>query len=157
MQAHPLRAAWQTRDLDAWAGALAEDVELHSPVFRMPFRGREAVIELFGVLFDALGNIDITDELVADHSHALFWHADVGGRRIEGADLLRSDEHGKITEIRVLIRPLADIAVFAAAAGPPLAAKRGSGRALLLRFLTLPLKAILLAADAVASRLLHRR
>jgi hypothetical protein len=81
----------------------------------------------------------------------------VGGRRIEGADLLRSDERGKITEIWVLIRPLADIAAFAGAVGSPLAAKRGSGRAPLLRFLTLPLKAILLVADAVASRLVQRR
>lgn len=68
-------------------------------------------------------------------------------------DLIRSDENGKIIEIKVLIRPLVDIATFAGAIGPPLAAKRGAGRALLLRLLSFPLRAILLAADAVASRL----
>ena len=157
MDVHPFRAAWRTRDLDAWADALAPDVELHSPVVKTPFRGREAATELYGVLFDALGDFDITAELAAGDSHAFFWRADAGDRRIEGADLLRYDEHGKITEVRVLIRPLVDIAAFAAAVGPPLAAKRGRIRALLLRFLTLPLKAILAVADAVASRLVQRR
>jgi hypothetical protein len=154
---HPFRAAWRTRDLDAWADVLAPDVVLHSPVLTRPFRGREAAIELYGVLFDALGDFDITDEFAAGDSHAFFWRADAGGRRIEGADLLRFDDHGKISEVRVLIRPLVDIAAFAGAVGPPLAGKRGRIRAPLLRFLTLPLRAILAVADTVASRLTQRR
>jgi hypothetical protein len=154
---HPFRAAWRTRDLDAWAGALAPDVELYSPVIKSPFRGRDAAIELYGVLFQALGDLDITDEFSGGDTHAFFWHADVGGRRIEGADLLRHDAQGRITEVRVLIRPLVGIGTFAGAAGPPLAAKRGRIRALLLRILTLPLMAILAAVDAVASRLTLRR
>jgi SnoaL-like protein len=154
---HPFRTAWRTRDLDAWAGALADDVELYSPVIRTPFRGREAAIELYGVLFDALGEFEITDEFAGGGSHAFFWRADAGGRRIEGADLLRYDRHGKIAEVRVLIRPLVGIATFAGAAGPPLAAKRGPIRATALRILTLPLIAILATVDAVASRLTLRR
>jgi hypothetical protein len=154
---HPFRAAWQTRDLDAWAGALAPDVELYSPVITSPFRGRDAAIELYGVLFDALGDVDITDEFEAGDTHAFFWRANVGGRRIEGADLLRHDTQGKITEVRVLIRPLVGIGTFAGAAGPPLAAKQGRARAWLLRTLTLPLRAIFAVADLVASRLSQRR
>jgi hypothetical protein len=157
VDAHPFRSAWETRDLDAWAEALAPDVVLHSPVVKTPFRGREAATELYGVLFDALGRFDITDELAAGDSHAFYWRADAGGRAIEGTDLLRYDTDGKITEVRVLIRPLVDVAAFAAAVGPPLAAKRGRARAWLLRFLTLPLIAFLAVADALASRLVQRR
>jgi hypothetical protein len=154
---HPFRAAWRTRDLDAFAGALAPDVELHSPVITTPFRGREAAVELYGVLFDTLGDFDITDEFAAGDTHAFFWRANVGGGRIEGADLLRHDAQGRIAEVRVLIRPLVGIGTFAGAAGPPLAAKRGRARALLLRALTLPLKAMFAVADVVASRLSQRR
>lgn len=156
-QAHPYRTAWRTRDLDRWSDALAPDIVMHSPILKAPFQGREAAIELFGVLFNVLRNVEITDEFVDGDSHAFFWRANIGASRIEGVDLIRSNEDGEIFEIKVLIRPLVDIATFAAAIGPPLAAKRGASRALLLRFLSLPLKAILLAADTVASRLLHSR
>jgi hypothetical protein len=80
-----------------------------------------------------------------------------GRRRIEGADLLRVDSAGKISEIRVLIRPLVDIGTFARGVGPPLAGRQGRIRALALRLLSLPLGAILAVADLVASRLVVRR
>jgi hypothetical protein len=154
---HPFRAAWLTRDLDAWTAALAPDVVLHSPVVTTPFEGREAARELYGVLFDSFGHVEITDELAAGDTHAFFWHAEVGGRQIEGADLLRADGRGQIHEARVMIRPLVNIGVFAGAVGPPLAAKRGRLRGTLLRALTLPLQAMLAVADVVASRLALRR
>ncbi len=151
---HPFRRAWRTRELDPWIEALSHEVVLHSPVVRTPFRGRSAAIELYGVLFEIFGEVEITGELANTDSHAFFWRAKVAGRVIEGADLLRYDAQGKIAEVRVLIRPLVDIATFAAAIGPPLAAKRSSTRGVLVRLLTLPLKGILSVADVVASRLI---
>src|SRR4051812_49525431 len=85
------------------------------------------------------------------------WRGEIGGRVVEGADFVRADARGKITEIRVFIRPLVDIGVFAGAAGPPLARRRGRLQALVLRALTLPLRALLAAVDAVAPRLAQRR
>lgn len=73
----------------------------------------------------------------------------------QGRDLLRYDAQGKIAEIRVLIPPLVDIATFAAAIGPPLAAMRSPARGALVGLLTLPLKGILSVADIVASRLIE--
>jgi hypothetical protein len=130
---------------------------LHSPIIKTPFQGRDAVAELFDVLFDSLGDFDVVEEFAAENAHVFFWRADVGGRSVEGADLLRVDGTGKISEIKVLIRPLVDIAAFAAVIGPPLGAKRGRVRVPLLRLLTLPLTALLTLADAIASRLTQRR
>jgi hypothetical protein len=48
-----------------------------------------------------------------------------------------------------------DIAVFAAAIGPPLAARQSSMRGALVRLLMLPLKVILNVTDTVASRLIR--
>ncbi|HYM44764.1 MAG TPA: nuclear transport factor 2 family protein [Solirubrobacteraceae bacterium] len=157
MDDHPFRAAWRTRDLDVWIGALSPEIVLHSPVVRTPFRGRSAATELFGVLFEAFGEVEITGEFADTDSHAFFWQASVAGRLIEGADLLRYDEQGKIAEIRVLIRSLVDIAVFAAAVGPSLAARRSPVRGALVRLLTLPLKGMLAVADTVGSRLIELR
>jgi hypothetical protein len=152
---HPFRAAWRTRELDTWIEALSQEVVLHSPVVRTPFRGRAAATELYGVLFEIFGEVVITGELADADSHAFFWQASIGGRVIEGADLLRYDEQGKIAEVRVLIRPLVDIATFAAAIGPPLAARRSPVRGALVRLLMLPLKGLLSIADIVASRLIE--
>jgi ketosteroid isomerase-like protein len=156
MEVHPFRAAWETRDIAAWSAALAPDVVLHSPIISTPFRGRDAVRELYEVLFGALGDVDITDEFAAGDTHAFFWHADLGGRDIEGADLLRMNADGKVAEVRVLIRPLVGLASFAGGVGPPLAARRGRMRAFLLRVLTVPLRAMMAIADAIASRLALR-
>jgi len=148
--------AWRTRDLDAWAEALAPDVVMHSPVIRTPFNGRDAAVELFGVLFDTLGEVNITDELLDGDSHAFFWRAQIGTRTIEGVDLVRSDEAGRVSEINVMIRPLVDIATFAGAIGPQLAAKRGPLRGPLVRLLNAPLRSIFILVDFIASRLTQR-
>jgi hypothetical protein len=156
VEAHPYRTAWQTRDLAAWADALAPEVELYSPIFNAPFRGRQGAIELFEVLFRAAGTVEITDELTAGDTSAFFWRADFAGRPVEGVDLIRRAPGGKINEIRVSIRPFAGIAAFGAAVGPTLAGKRAAWRAPLLRVLTAPFNAILVLAEAVASRLVQR-
>jgi hypothetical protein len=154
---HPFRVAFETRDLDGWVDALAPDVVVHSPIVRSSFIGREAAAELYGVLLKVLGRFEVTHEFQADDAHAFYWRVDIGGRWVQGTDLLRHDEHGKIAEITVLIRPLTDIAVFAGAVGPPLARHRGRLRALLLQLLTMPLQGMLALADVVAARVVQPR
>jgi hypothetical protein len=154
---HPFRAAWETRDLDAWVAALAPDVVLHSPVVTEPFRGREAAAELYEILFERFGEVELTHEFGEGDTHVFFWLADLGGRRIEGTDLLRTNERGEIDEVTVMIRPLVDIGLFAGAVGPPLARRRGAVQAFVLTLLTLPLRGLLALADVVAPRLTQRR
>jgi len=155
--AHPYRRAWQTRDATAWADALAPDVVVYSPILTTPFRGREAAVELFTILFERLGAMDITHEFADGDCHAFFWRVRCGAHSTEGVDLLRANEQGEISEIRVLIRPLPDIAVFAAAIGPPLAARRAPMRGPVARAMVLPLRVILAVADRLAARLVQPR
>lgn len=157
MDEHPFRVAWRTRDLDGWIDELSAEVVLHSPVVSKPFRGRAAARELFGILFERFGEVEIVSELSADACHAFFWRAQMGRRLIEGVDLMRYDQEGKIVDITVMIRPLVDIAVFASAIGPPLAALQSPARGALVWVLTTPLRSVLAVADVVASRLLGLR
>lgn len=151
---HPFRALWLTRDLDRWTQALAPDVLLHSPVFSALFEGRDAAIELYSVLLDKLVGFEITHEFREGDFDVFFWHADIGrAGGIEGVDLIRSDEHGKVCDVKVMIRPLANIAIFADAVGPPLAAKRGRLRGLLVGLLSMPLVPLFIIVERVASRL----
>jgi hypothetical protein len=154
---HPFRSLWESGDLGAWIDALEPDVVVHSPMLTTTFLGRETAAELYGVLVETLGDVEIAEELWAGSSYACLWRAEVGGRRIEGADFIRSNAQGKIAEIRVLIRPLAGIGAFASGVGPPFAATRGRPRATVMRLLNLPLRVIFALADVVGPRLVLRR
>lgn len=154
---HPYRAAWQTRDLDVLAQALAPDVVLHSPMFTAPFIGLDVAVELYSVLFEGLGNLEFTDELSAAGSSVLYWRVDYRGRKIEGTDLLRIDQDGRICDVTVFIRPLDGIAAFASAIGPPLAARQSSLRRVLVQIVNYPLRAFFATVDVVGARLVIRQ
>ena len=154
---HPFRALWATGDLGVWLDALEPDIELHSPAITTPFRGREAAAELYGILLEALDDFEIVEESLAETAYACLWRANVGGRRIEGADFIRSSPGGKIAEVRVLIRPLTGISAFASGVGPLLAARRSRLKAAIVRLFSFPLRILFALADIVLPRLLMRR
>jgi hypothetical protein len=161
VDAHPFLKLWQTRDLDAWADALTPDVTIHSPIFTAAslFSGRETAIDLYSVLFDALPGLKITSELHDGNLSVFSWHAEIRGKDVEGADFVRRDEHGKVCEIKVMIRPLVGVAAFAKAIGPPVAAKRGKFRGPVVHVLTIPLPTLFTVIDKIASLILkaHNR
>jgi hypothetical protein len=47
-----------------------------------------------------------TDHLAGAEHDALLWTTRIGGREIEGVDLVREDAQGRLLEIRVFMRPL---------------------------------------------------
>lgn len=153
---HPYRQAWETRDLDAWREAMAPDVVLHSPIFRTPFVGRDRAVELFAVLFETFPEVEFTEHFSEGSLDAFFWKASYRGHPIDGADLIRLDDQGRVADVRVYIRPLVNIAHFAAAAGPPLAAERVSRRrGTLVRVISAPLRPLFATVDRIASRLIR--
>lgn len=154
---HPFRVAWRTRDIKVWAEALAPDIQLHSPLLQSPFVGRQAAIELYRVFFEAFGKYEITAAFDDGDAQAFFWRAELGGRIVEGVDLVHCDDSGKITEIRVFMRPLVDLATLAAATGPQLAAAHGRSRGMLARLLSKPMQLLFSLVDVIATRLTHPR
>ena len=154
---HSLRQAFETRDADVLAAALAPDVVLHSPIISTPFEGRESVLELFEALLQTLEDVTYTDEVAGDESHVLVWRAMVGRVPIEGIDILRFDDEGRITDFTVLVRPQHGLSSFARALGPRLARRRGRGRALVARLGLRPLAAMAFLADRISPRLVKQR
>jgi SnoaL-like domain len=131
MWARPFRAAWDAGDPSVLVAAFAPDIVLRSPLISEPFRGRDEVAALYDVIFDVMKEVEFTDELTSENAHAFIWHAQVGGRPVEGMDLLRPGPGDTIGEITVMCRPLAGAAAFASAAGPPLARRRGAANGVL--------------------------
>jgi len=98
--------------------ALAPDVKFNSPVAFKPFEGREAVSKLFEALLETFEDFRYTDEIDAGGVHALIFRARVGDKELEGLDLLRMDEDGKIAEFTVMVRPASGLMALGQAMAP---------------------------------------
>jgi SnoaL-like domain len=153
MRSASLRAAVEAGDLAAMVETLAPDVVFHGPVISTPFVGREQVGVLFEALLASFEEIRYTGQLASADVEVLAFTARVGKRQVEGMDLLRFDEHGKIREFRVAIRPLSALAAVAGAVGPRLAQRRGRGRAAIVSAFGRTLSAMTALGDSAASRL----
>ena len=150
----PFAEAWRSRDLDQLVSALAPDVTLHSPLLSTPFHGRQVARDLYSVLFSAFGRMEIVDRSRTGDTEIVVWRGELRGRVVEGVDVLRHRPQGDIGEMRVLMRPLAAIGLFASVTGPPFARRRGVLPWALTWILTQPLGALFRILDGVAPRLL---
>ena len=105
--AQTFRSAIENRDLQGMVDTLADDVQFHSPAKFSPFTGKSAVGALLQVLMQhVFDEFSYTDELAsADGLHGLVFQARVGERQVQGIDLLRFDDTGKIREFTVMLRP----------------------------------------------------
>ena len=107
------RAAVESWDIDAARELLAPDIVFHSPVTFHPFVGRETVGDLLRIVSQTFEDFRYTDELEGDGVHALIFRAAIGGREIEGMDLLRINEDGLIDDFTVMLRPISGLLPFA--------------------------------------------
>jgi hypothetical protein len=117
------RAAVEGGDHAGMVAALAPDPVLRSPVSFKPFEGREAVSRLFEILLEVFEDFRYTDEFEADGKAALVFQARVGDREVEGLDLFRLDDEGRIRELTVMVRPLSGLNALGEAVGARLYAQ----------------------------------
>lgn len=124
---HVFRRAVEARSLDDMLAPFAEDAVLHSPITFKPFEGREAIRVLLGILLQVFRDFEYTDELeAADGTKALVFRARVGDKQLQGLDLIRFDEAGRIVDFTVMIRPRSAIEALLAEVAPRLAEARGA-------------------------------
>jgi hypothetical protein len=150
----PLRVAFEARDHAGIVDALAPDVVLRSPIFEVPFRGIDEASDLFAAVLEVLWPLTYLAEIPGD-PHVLYFRGDIDGTEIEGCDLLRFDDDGRVNEITVFLRPFPGIAAFLKATGPKLGRKRGGrGRAATLAAASAPVGALMRTTAAAGPKLL---
>ena len=115
------RAAVESGDVNAAQGLLAEDIAFHSPATFHPFVGRDTVTRLLAIVAETFEDFRYTDDFEADGARALIFRAAIGGREIEGLDLLRLGDDGLIVDFTVMLRPLSGLVPFAQAMGEKIA------------------------------------
>lgn len=118
------RQAVEAHDLDRLMAAFAEDAVLHSPITFQPFEGRAAIRRLLGIILSVAQDFRYTDELESkDGTKALVFRARVRDRDVEGLDLIRFDDAGRIRDLTVMVRPRSGLEALLAEVAPRLAAQ----------------------------------
>ncbi|WP_199589443.1 nuclear transport factor 2 family protein [Blastococcus sp. TF02A-26] len=93
------------------AELLADDVVFHSPVVFTPQRGRDITTVYLQAASRVLNGAEFryAKEVLAGDTAVLEFETSVGGRYVNGVDIIRCDDAGRIVEFRVMIRPLQGI------------------------------------------------
>jgi hypothetical protein len=100
------RRGVESKDVAVMMEAFADGAVLHSPITFKPFEGKEAIARLLGILMQVFQDFRYTDELTADDgTKALIFRTRVGDRDVEGLDLIRFDDTGRIRDFTVMVRP----------------------------------------------------
>jgi hypothetical protein len=87
---------------------LAEDVVLHSPVVHTLIEGKKTVSLYLHAAFHTFLNdsFHYTREIASDNHYALEFEAEIEGLYVNGVDMISFNDEGKITDFKVMIRPL---------------------------------------------------
>jgi len=106
-------AAWHAYmdgggDAQALRDMLAEDAVFHSPVVHSPQAGRDKVFAYLDAASHVLGGDDFRYEReIIDGDQAMLEFATtLDGIHINGVDIIRWNNDGKIIDFKVMVRPL---------------------------------------------------
>ncbi len=95
-------------DVAALDQLLAEDAVFHSPVVHTPQRGRVIVKAYLMAAFKVLGGsaFKYLREFDCQDRAVLEFTAEIDGIQINGVDMIEWDAEGRITDFKVMVRPL---------------------------------------------------
>ncbi len=93
---------------DGVENLLADDVVFYSPVVFRPQPGKAITAKYLTAAFQVLfrGGFRYVRELSGDDNAMVEFEAEIDGTVVNGVDLIRWNEQGKITEFKVMLRPL---------------------------------------------------
>ncbi|WP_425408550.1 nuclear transport factor 2 family protein [Hyphococcus sp.] len=113
------------RELSKVGEIAREDVVFRSPVAHTPYHGREALTLVLNTVMNVFEDFKYYREFVSEDgkSVALEFSAHVAGKELKGADFIRFDEDGLISEFEVMIRPASGLMALGQAMGARLEGK----------------------------------
>jgi hypothetical protein len=129
----PALSAWHAvvaaRDPGGLATLLAPDATFHSPILHRPQQGRDLVTMYLAGALQVLGNETFTyvREVVGPSDAVLEFEATVDGIQLNGVDMITWDEGGRITDFKVMLRPLKAITLMHQRMAALLAAATAAG------------------------------
>ena len=112
-------SAMKSKDAETWDELLGEDVVFYSPVVFTPQKGKKITMLYLSAASGVFGDQKSTNnsekkqskfkyvnEIIEGNSACLEFETEMNGLYVNGVDLIKWNEDNKITEFKVLIRPL---------------------------------------------------
>jgi hypothetical protein len=117
----------EKQDRGGIAALLAEDCVFHSPVVHTPQRGRAITAAYLAAAFEVFFNPSFryVREISGARDAMLEFETTIDGVLVNGVDIMRWDEDGRIVEFKVMVRPLKAIQVVHERMAAMLQAARG--------------------------------
>jgi hypothetical protein len=87
---------------------LADTAVFHSPVVHLPQAGKPVTKAYLAAAMKVFGNdtFRYVREIVGDRDAVLEFVVEIDGVHVNGVDMIRWDDEGKIVEFKVMVRPL---------------------------------------------------
>jgi hypothetical protein len=105
-------AAWhrvvEARDLRTLEALLADKVVFHSPVVHTPQVGKAITTQYLAAALRVFFNDSFryVRELRGERDAVLEFQVEIDGISVNGVDMIRWDDDGRIVEFKVMLRPL---------------------------------------------------
>lgn len=96
------------RDVAGLDALLDDDAVFHSPVVHKPQVGKSITKKYLAAAFEVFFNdtFHYVRELKGAHDAVLEFELELDGIRINGVDMIKWNDAGRITEFKVMLRPL---------------------------------------------------
>jgi len=97
-----------TRDVHGLETLIADNAVFHSPVVHAPQVGKALVLRYLTAAFSVffVDSFRYVRELVGDNDAVLEFVLEIDGIVVNGVDMIRWDDEGRIVEFKVMLRPL---------------------------------------------------
>lgn len=104
----------RTRDASGISDLLADEVVFYSPVVHTPQIGKAITAMYLSAAVHVFGNENFryVREVVGDNGAVLEFETEIDGITVNGVDMIRWNDEGKITEFKVMVRPLKGINII---------------------------------------------
>ena len=104
----------RSRDVKGLNAILADNVVFFSPVVHTPQVGKAVTLQYLSAAFHVFFNESFryVRELHAGQDAVLEFQVEIDGISVNGVDMLKWDDEGRITEFKVMIRPLKAISLI---------------------------------------------
>lgn len=112
MDIQQLLKAWHSvvedKRVDLLDTLLDDDAQMVSPVVHTPQRGKEITAMYLTAAATVFANDSFryTREFISENSAVLEFETEIEGIHVNGVDMITYNENGKITEFKVMVRPL---------------------------------------------------
>ena len=98
----------RTRNTKGLSSVLADEVVFYSPVVHTPQVGKTITVQYLSAALHVFVNesFQYVRELTGPRDAVLEFQVEIDGINVNGVDMIKWDDEGKIVEFKVLIRPL---------------------------------------------------